>query len=534
MAKNDREWTSELRDARRRLIRLHNLEIDLLESIRRLLADDRTCLTSANTLELVHSHKGLEIELECLCCMKDLLHSFHVSSLEDLDMSTIDSLKLAVSESLGKAKFADLDNDVFFEILIDEVRNPSQLVKRIDDPSLRKSKHAQSDTFPSNFQDSKLSPQYFETFQGNLEYQLKIFRGRVGSGRITGDGKINLHNSINYEEDLPLPWVQYPPLYGCFPAFSKTESGEWFACLCQKEVLQKLARQRLKLDRLISSNLFSKEALTFRSIKWEDSICHRCLRILPGLGTFPHQPLSVAPDLGGQEPFGMDTPPRWGMYVQIAMYEAGLNSTDPRLLLRKEHVPWATNLGWVFKLENVPKSTRPLVDKVLEADAAYAELFDAFDKPKDSILDPEFLLVVRDRPRESRRELRRYIENQVREIFNVRPVGATGKSETALFQIIRDLFPNLLIERNIRPAWLRGLEIDIWIPEFKIAIEYQGEQHFQAIEHWGGAVKLAEQQRRDLLKRELCSANGIVLIEFLFNEKLSNQLVKSRLEHLIT
>ena len=61
------------------------------------------------------------------------------------------------------------------------------------------------------------------------------------------------------------------------------------------------------------------------------------------------------------------------------------------------------------------------------------------------------------------------------------------------------------------------MELDIWIPEISLAVEYQGEQHFETF--WKGSVDLTESQtlestqRRDEEKRKACRENGITLIE---------------------
>ena len=57
----------------------------------------------------------------------------------------------------------------------------------------------------------------------------------------------------------------------------------------------------------------------------------------------------------------------------------------------------------------------------------------------------------------------------------------------------------------------RKLELDIWIPKLKIAIEYQGEQHFKK-----GFQKLSafkELKKRDAEKKEMAKLNGVNLIE---------------------
>jgi len=55
------------------------------------------------------------------------------------------------------------------------------------------------------------------------------------------------------------------------------------------------------------------------------------------------------------------------------------------------------------------------------------------------------------------------------------------------------------------------IEFDVWIPLHKLAIEYQGEQHFYSVSGMSTHPKIYGQ--RDKLKAELCIAHGIHLVE---------------------
>ena len=72
---------------------------------------------------------------------------------------------------------------------------------------------------------------------------------------------------------------------------------------------------------------------------------------------------------------------------------------------------------------------------------------------------------------------------------------------------------------SIRPNWLinpetgEKLELDCYNEELKIAVEYNGEQHY----NWPNFTnqthtQFINQVRRDELKMELCDRNGIYLI----------------------
>jgi hypothetical protein len=59
----------------------------------------------------------------------------------------------------------------------------------------------------------------------------------------------------------------------------------------------------------------------------------------------------------------------------------------------------------------------------------------------------------------------------------------------------------------------RKMEIDVYVPDIRLAFEYQGEQHFFAIPCWGGEEALKEVQARDREKAARCRRANITLIQ---------------------
>jgi len=53
---------------------------------------------------------------------------------------------------------------------------------------------------------------------------------------------------------------------------------------------------------------------------------------------------------------------------------------------------------------------------------------------------------------------------------------------------------------------------DFYIPEYNLAIEYDGEPHYKEIDIYGGKEGLKERQKRDQLKNQYCKENGINLL----------------------
>lgn len=76
--------------------------------------------------------------------------------------------------------------------------------------------------------------------------------------------------------------------------------------------------------------------------------------------------------------------------------------------------------------------------------------------------------------------------------------------------------PEARFSDNINPKTGLILSFDFYIPDLKVAIEYQGEQHTQYVKRFHGSKKkdnLKKQQDKDALKREYCKNHKYKLIE---------------------
>lgn len=65
---------------------------------------------------------------------------------------------------------------------------------------------------------------------------------------------------------------------------------------------------------------------------------------------------------------------------------------------------------------------------------------------------------------------------------------------------------------------IRALPFDFYLPEQKTAIEFQGQQHYDAVEHFGGEKAFHIRKRHDLMKKCYCHEQGIRLIEIRYDE----------------
>lgn len=71
--------------------------------------------------------------------------------------------------------------------------------------------------------------------------------------------------------------------------------------------------------------------------------------------------------------------------------------------------------------------------------------------------------------------------------------------------------------------WLkykRALRLDFYLPEYNIAIEVQGKQHYFPIEYYGGIEDFKLRQLRDRIKYQLCTEHGVKVLYI--DEKLKD------------
>lgn len=65
----------------------------------------------------------------------------------------------------------------------------------------------------------------------------------------------------------------------------------------------------------------------------------------------------------------------------------------------------------------------------------------------------------------------------------------------------------------------KNLRFDFYLPDYNICIEYDGEQHFNAVKYWGGQKGLENRQYKDEIKNQYCKNNNISLIRLNYLEK---------------
>jgi len=317
-------------------------------------------------------------------------------------------------------------------------------------------------------------------------------------------------------EELPFPIVLYPGHYGTFFGFRKTEDSVVTLCSCAREAIENYVRSRLSgsigkhddptkkfvldsaqfplslVQSLMESGVHGDEKV-MDHLEFGDCLCHECNGVLPEY-RYCH------------EMYGGVFKQNYGWYVNKQAYEFGVDRIWGRLISE----------------ECSEKCPGEIVEITKQIGAIRQSL-----KQTDPNGDEARRLIRESAKQET--QMWNILENEVRAKLGYKPIGEGWTSETTLFYTVQSLFPNATVLRHYRPDFLQGMELDVFIQELSIGIEYQGVQHFEPVEHWGGMESLKELQARDKNKRELCQSLGIRLIYFRYDEDLNSESVSAKL-----
>jgi hypothetical protein len=104
----------------------------------------------------------------------------------------------------------------------------------------------------------------------------------------------------------------------------------------------------------------------------------------------------------------------------------------------------------------------------------------------------------------------------------------TSRGQAALTAVMKKLLPNEKIVNEFHIG--EKLRLDVYCPNYRIAAEYHGRQHFYYTERFfDSKYDFEEAQKRDLKKIELCKEQGIALIVFRYNDLLTEESVYARM-----
>jgi len=106
-------------------------------------------------------------------------------------------------------------------------------------------------------------------------------------------------------------------------------------------------------------------------------------------------------------------------------------------------------------------------------------------------------------------------------------IKSKWKSEYELFEFLLAIYPDAIYQYHSK--WLGNQSLDIFIPSLNIGIEYQGIQHYQSVEIWGGIEGLKRRKFLDEQKKELCRLRNVILIEWRYDEPINKPTLIKKL-----
>ena len=111
----------------------------------------------------------------------------------------------------------------------------------------------------------------------------------------------------------------------------------------------------------------------------------------------------------------------------------------------------------------------------------------------------------------------------------------SSKGELIINKILKSLDINYEYQKSFNDLRdVQPLSYDFYIPSQNILIEYQGQQHYEPVNCFGGKSRFAIQQKHDKLKAEYAKTNSYKLIAIPYTEDTFSKIKKYLLQHGIT
>jgi hypothetical protein len=284
-------------------------------------------------------------------------------------------------------------------------------------------------------------------------------------------------------EKLPYPVVIYPHL-GAFIGFKKHIANcEIHFCSCMKNAIEnciKMSVQENEIKILLNSlpeeihgrldiNNISDD--TIKAFNFDNSICHECNHAVPSY--YYPIPRSVFYK-------------SYGWYVEKQFFEYGIDRSH--------------QFGRDFHAKLILENKCPEhIIKLFDLDLSIA-------KNNKMIMDD--------------------VEDDVRVNFDYHKKGEEWVNETNLYYEIKQEFSEYEVIHHGKPEWIKSQHLDIWIPQIKAAVEYQGIQHLKPVKYMGGEEGLSKTRERDERKARLCKENNVTLVLVYEGYVLSDVIAK--------
>ena len=123
------------------------------------------------------------------------------------------------------------------------------------------------------------------------------------------------------------------------------------------------------------------------------------------------------------------------------------------------------------------------------------------------------------------KELFDAVEAESRAQIGIPQIGDFKVTESLLSRIFLDC--GFEFSREYSPSWMGRLRCDFYFPNLDLVIEYNGKQHYEPVEIFGGYSGLKKTRQRDREKLDLCVTNGITVIYWPYTVPVRKDLAEN-------
>jgi len=105
------------------------------------------------------------------------------------------------------------------------------------------------------------------------------------------------------------------------------------------------------------------------------------------------------------------------------------------------------------------------------------------------------------------------------------PSCQESKGEKELSRILDEMNIKYKKEKKFKKCkYEKLLSFDFYLPDYNLCIEYDGKQHYESINYFGGLKTLEKQIIKDNIKTQFCLDNNIKLLRIRYDENINEKL----------